>query len=254
MNMKRVFNVIAMVVAVAVSGISCMGGGGTEYEPQNTAVVSIVDGNALSGMYAIFDDNKKAYIVNESDLTVSSSTYYKGEARALIAYTDAAVEPVMGYDYAINIAQLVELKTKLVQIGGIDEDFINKYQAGVEFPYYQGGASYTRGRYLNIQFVYRCGGASMTDKHDFQLVYNPERVGSFKLGYPKTDDGYLYLEFHHNPGVDSSTHTSAENIISFYLTDEMINKDIENDYFGIKILYRDYKSTDISVLTYKFTK
>ena len=94
----------------------------------------------------------------------------------------------------------------------------------------------------------------MADKHDFKLVYNPERKGLFALGYPKNDDGYLYLEMHHNPGLDSSTHTSAENIISFYLTDEMISKNITSDYFGIKILYRDFKSADISVAELKFSK
>ena len=61
MRMKRVFGMIAVAFAVAFAGTSCMGGG-SEYEPQNTAVVSIVDGDALTGMYAIFDDNKKAYI------------------------------------------------------------------------------------------------------------------------------------------------------------------------------------------------
>lgn len=252
MRMKRVFGMIAVAFAVAFAGISCMGGG-SEYEPQNTAVVSIVDGDALTGMYAIFDDNKKAYIVNESDHTIPASSYYKGEARALIAFTEAAVAPVLGYDYAINVSQLVALKTQPVQIG-MTEDIINKYTGGLELPYYTGGLSYARNRYINVHFIYRCGGASMADKHDFKLVYNPERKGLFALGYPKNDDGYLYLEMHHNPGLDSSTHTSAENIISFYLTDEMISKNITSDYFGIKILYRDFKSADISVAEFKFSK
>lgn len=250
--MKNVLKVIVMVVAAAAFATSCLSSG-SDYEPRNTAVVSIVDGDAMVGMYAIFDDNKKAYIVNESDFTVPASSYYKGEARALIAYTDVNTEPMMGYDYVINISQLVPLKTKPVNVGYSD-DITSKYTAGIGMPYYNGGITYTRDRFLNIQYEYQCGGASMLDKHDFILVYNPEKVGPFALGYPKTDDGYLYLEFHHSYGLDTSANTSAENIISFYLTDEMIQKDITSDYFGIKILYRDYKSVDISVATYQFPK
>ncbi|MBP3290087.1 MAG: hypothetical protein J6L75_03865 [Alistipes sp.] len=250
--MKRFFSVMAMAATAMVMGVSCWSSD-SDYEPMNTAVVSIVDGDALSGMYAIFDDNKRAFIENGSDLTVSKSAYFKGEARALVAYTDVATQPMLGFDHTINVSQLVELKTVPVKMG-ITDDIIEKYTAGVELPYYSGGISYARDRFLNIQYIYRCGGASMTDKHDFQLVYNPERKGTFALGYPKNDDGYLYLELHHSVGADTSTHTSAENIISFYLTDEMINKDITNDYFGIKILYRDFKSADISVAEYKFAK
>lgn len=250
--MKNFLKVIVMVVISAAVSTSCLSSG-SEYEPRNTAVVSIVDGDAMVGMYAIFDDNKKAYIINESDFTVPASSYYKGEARALIAYTDADVQPVMGYDYAINIQQLVALKTKPVQIDW-NEDMQSKYTAGISMPYYNGGITYTRDRFLNIQYEYQCGGASMIDKHDFVMVYNPSKLGPFALGYPKTDDGYLYLEFHHSYGLDTSANTSAENIISFYLTDDMIGKNITSDFFGVKILYRDYKSADISVATYQFPK
>ena len=252
--MKRVLNVAVMLMAVVVAATSCLNKSG-DFVPYNTAVVSIVDGDAMTGLYAIFDDNKKAYIENESDLTVSTSSYYKGEARALIAYTDVAMNPIMGYDHVINVSQLVELKTKPVQIG-LTDDIASKYTAGVNIPYYNGGVTYARDRYVNVQFVYQCGGSSMADKHDFVLVYNPTRMGNFALGYPKTDDGYLYLELYHNQGTDTAINSTSENIISFYLTNDMLGEgtNITSDYFGVKILYRNYESSDLSVATYKFVK
>lgn len=253
MSMKRVISIMAMVATMAVVGTSCLSRG-SDYEPRNTAVVSIIDGDAMTGKYAIFDDNTKAYIANQTDFAVSSSAYYKGEARALIAYADLATEPIMGYDCAINVVQLVELKTKSLKTDDIDDEFINKYTAAVELPYYQGGVTYARNKYVNLQFIFRCGGQSMADKHDFQLVYNPEHKGAFALAYPTTDDGYLYLELHHNMGGDTSAFAEAETVCCFYMDDETIGKDIMNDYFGLKILYRDFKSGDIAVAEYKFGK
>jgi hypothetical protein len=47
--------------------------------------------------------------------------------------------------------------------------------------------------------------------------------------------------------VTSGSVSLGESILSFYLTDEMINRDIDKDFYGVRVLYRgrDESSSNI---------
>lgn len=248
--MKRFFTVAALLSAVALMMTSCLYG--TSSTTTNSALASIVDGDALTGSYVMFDNGVKATIVKGENLVgnIPASAYYPdkatGEARAVIHF----VQKTSSDD---NFVSSLELKGVIpIQIIPAEPKYNQEVADGYKSWLTGYGLTYTRDRYLNIQFTYPSSGGTYESEHDFVLMYNPEKQGYFQELY--TTDSYLYLELYHDGGLDPAAHVTSgsvslgESILSFYLTDEMINRDIDKDFYGVRVLYRGRDETSSNIV------
>lgn len=250
--MRKFFTICTMLVAVATISTSCLWSDDDEYK--STALVSVVDGDAALGQYVIFESGQKALVAKGENLigNIPASAYYPdkatGEARALIYYTSEVVNDIF-FDGKVMIEALKPVNIKLTHMS-LPEGMSEEYNDDVLLTY--SGITYSRGRYVNLQFLYPSSGSTYESQHKFALVYNVNRTGFFAPSYPKNDDGYLYLELYHNSGNDAGKSSYSETIISFYLDDLMIGRLIPTEYRGIKILYRDNGNARIA--EYKFSE
>lgn len=249
--MRRVFNICAILVAVATISTSCLWSNDDEYK--STALVSVVDGDATLGQYVIFESGQKAVISKGENLigNIPASAYYPdkatGEARALIYYTSEAVNDAI-FAGKVEIDALKPVDIKLTNMS-LPEGMSDEYNDDILLTY--SGITYSRNKYVNLQFIYPSSGTTYESQHKFELVYNINRTGFFASLYPQNDDGYLYLELYHDSGNDAGKSTYSENIISFYLDDLMIGRHIPTEYLGLKILYRD--NGNARMVEYKFS-
>ncbi len=238
--MKRVFAICAMLVGVAAIATSCLWSDDDVYK--STALVSVVDGDATTGPYVIFESGQRA-IVEKGDKLVSNipaSAYYpnkeNGEARAVIYYSSEALENDLLFAGKVNIEALKPVNIKLANMS-LPEGMSEEYNDHVLIS--NTGITYSRNRYVNLQFLFPTSGLSFDSQHKFELVYNPSRTGFFASAYPEREDSFLYLELYHDAGNDPGRLNYSENIISFYLDDLMIGRHIPTEYMGIRILYRN---------------
>lgn len=241
--MKRFFALAAAILAVATFNISCEGvKNAVEYK---TELASLVDGTPESGnFYVIFDNETKAYVTNASQITIPSSAYTDGEARARITYSEDGAK--QGFDKAIKLASYVPVFTDLPY---------KKLQSDIDFNSHKTyfdilNATYAR-NYINVSVGYMYSSNPLM--HDFYLVYNAEpdkeENGLFKGHY--FNDGYLYLELYHNINGEPEIEW-YENIISYKFDPASLGINID-DYIGIKILYRSFKDQNaIRDYTIKF--
>ncbi len=229
--MKRFLIVFAALSAVAFT--SCLNSS-DDFIGDNWALVSVVDGDPLTGQYLIFDDGKRVSVASGMQFleNVPASKYYpskaNGEARAEVLYR-VNKNTTIGFDATVNVTSLSAIDVKRVDTS-MPAD-IDEFDANVEAIY---GVSYAREKWLNIFVDFLCGGQNKLQNHKFYLVYNPERTGFFAPAYK--DDSYLYLELYHDDASDTTPYRGGK-YVSFYLTDELISQDISL-YSGIKILYR----------------
>lgn len=231
--MKRIIVMLVAVCAVAVAATACLNSSddfvGSEY-----ALVSVVDGDASTGEYLIFDDGRRVSIASGIQFVegIPASKYYPsketGEARAEISYRTNKTTAI-GFDKTINITALSAIDIKRVD-DGLPTD-IDTYDANVSAIY---GVSYAREKYLNIFMEFDCSGQNALARHLFKLVYNPEKTGFYSTAY--TNDNYLYLELYHDDDNDTVAYRGGK-YVSFYITDELLSLDISS-FRGIKILYR----------------
>ena len=251
--MRRVFNLCAMLVAVATMATSCFWSGNDEYK--STALVSVVDGDATLGQYVIFESGQKGLVTKGETLIgdIPTTAYYPdkatGEARALIYYSSELIQGDIFFDGKVQIEALKPVDIKLTHMM-MPEGNMEQYNDNVTV--YSTGVTYTRGKYLNLQFVYPSGGATYDSQHKFELVYNPSKSGFYASAYPEVDNGYLYVELYHDAGNDGGKVGLSERVISFYLDDLMIGRHIETEYHGIRVLYRDNDSP--RMVEFKFNK
>lgn len=241
--MKRFLIVMAAFGAVALS--SCLNSSddfiGSEY-----GLVSVVDGDAASGQYLIFDNGQRVSVSSGIQFleNIPASMYYPskatGEARAEVQYR-VNKSTLVGFDATVNVVGLNPIEAKRVATTmPLD---IEDYDANINSIV---AVSYARQKWFNIFPEIRCSGQGALQRHKFHLVYNPEKTGFFAPAYK--EDGYLYLELHHDDDGDTAT-LGGGKWLSFNLTDELLSENI-NAYLGIKILYR--KDGAPEVQEYKF--
>lgn len=250
--MKRLFRICVMMVGVALTATSCLWSNDDDYK--STALVSVVDGDASLGQYVVFESGQKALITKGENLigNIPASAYYPdkatGEARAVIYYTAEAVNDAI-FDGQVKIEALKPVDIQLTKMS-LPEGVAEVYNDDIMMN--ASGITYSRNKYVNLQFFYPSSGSTYDSQHKFELVYNPSKEGFFASSYPANDDGYLYLELYHDSGNDAGKISYSENIISFYLDDLMIGRHIPTEYMGIKILYMENGNT--RKLEYKFAK
>lgn len=242
--MKRFLIMLSAISAVAFT--SCLNSSddfiGNEY-----ALVSVVDGDAITGQYLIFDDGKRVSVASGMQFleNVPASKYYPsketGEARAEVQYR-VNKSTLVGFDATVNVVALNALDIKRVDTTMPSD--IEDYDANVNSIV---GVSYAREKWLNIFPEIRCSGQGALQRHKFYLVYNPEKTGFFAPAYK--DDGFLYLELHHDDDNDTATFSGGK-WVSFYLTDELLSQDI-SAYTGIKILYRKDGAPEVQEFKFK---
>lgn len=241
--MKRFLVILATFGAVAFT--SCLNSS-DDFVGNNFALVSVVDGDAFTGQYLIFDDGQRVSVASGMEFleNVPASKYYpskeNGEARAEVAYR-VNKNTLLGFDATVNVQSLSVIDAKRVDT--VMPSDIEDYDADIKNIL---GATYAREKWINIFPEFACSGQGAIARHKFYLVRNTERTGFFAPAYK--DDSYLYLELYHDDDNDTMTYSGGK-WISFYLTDELLGEDISL-YSGIKILYR--KDGAPEVMEFKF--
>lgn len=256
--MKRFLSVAVALSAVAFVMTSCLYGADTG--SSNSALVSIVDGDAITGSYVIFDNGDTGYIAKGDKLvsSIPSSAYYPdkstGEARAVIHFKQVT-SATGDYSTSLELERLIPVYIKQPNMA-YDSEIAAKATSWLSGY----GITYTRDKYLNLQFTYPTSSTTYDSEHNFVLMYNPERQGYFSTAY--NDDRFLYFELYHDAGLDpagSVNNTSvgvAERIITFYLPNDIFGDPLKSKYYGIRVLYRglDLTSSNITprVLEWQF--
>ena len=250
--MKRCFYIFAMMILSAFVATSCFGS--RDDKAVSTALVGVVTGDESLGAYVVFENGQLGVITEGADLLnkIPDSAYFPdkatGEARAWIYYTAELINDLV-FDGKVELEALYPIEIQLADMrlpANVDKDYKDDITVSTS------NINYTRNRYVNLQLFYKSADPSFDPEHKFKLVYNADRTGFFAESYPKSDDGYLYLELYHDAGSDVGGPKHTERVISFYLDDLMIGRHISSEYKGIKIFHRS--GGEARVVEYQFAK
>lgn len=240
-NMRKFLTMAAIAVAVFFSATSCLVND-NDVVVRNFRLISLIDGDATTGLYGIFDDGTTVYITNSNSIPAIPAEYFhKGEARALIDY-EVESHKVAGYDHTIRINGYECIRTSDIY-NGLDEHIPSEYNEGLEI--YE--MSYTRNN-ITFNFIYRT--SNFSDKiaqHDFIMVYNTSETheGPHKDAYQ--DDGFLYLELYHDIKDDLEQYDNLTKR-NFKLDADLLGINLL-DYRGIKIIHKTLNDRQSKVVT-----
>lgn len=225
--MKKLFTIALISAAAIIAGTSC---NPKSSEKMYTSLVSLVEGSYMTGnFYVVFDSGETAFVTNTSQITFKPTL--DGEARAIIAYTVEEGQTKTGFDSVITISAVYGISADPVRdIYDHKLGEISNYKANIEVM-----DGYYARNYVNLQIHFKWG-ATNNSEHYIALVHNTKEnhEGAFQSLYG--DDGYLYLELHHNSNNDPEINEYVS-YVSYKVKPELLNVSMEN-YVGIKILYK----------------
>lgn len=236
--MKKLFTIAMIIVAVAVTAISC--------NKKNTdkiyvGLVTLVEGSWASGnFYVRYDNGKTAYVTNSGYFTFKPDSDLDREARALIYYV-IEDQPTSGYDQAITITAM-----QGVPASPVYDIYDHKFEDPANYPdEIDVIDGYFAQDYISMQVQFKWSGSNSAD-HVVALVHNskPDHEGEFQSLYE--DDGYLHLEMYHNANNDTKVR-DYQGYLSYKVKPETLRISLD-DYVGIKLLY---KSASGKLATYK---
>ncbi len=235
--MKKLFTIAMISAAAIIAGSSCTP---QSNEKMYSSLVSMVEGSYMTGnFYVVFDNGETAFVTNTSAITFKPTI--DNEARAIIYYTIEEDQTKTGFDSVITISAVYGVSVDPVRdIYDHKLGEISDYKAEIDIM-----EGYYARNFVNLQIHFQWG-ATNNSEHSIALVYNSKEnhEGVFQPFYE--DDGYLYLELHHNSNNDPETNEYVS-YVSYKVKPEQINVSLE-DYVGIKILY---KALDGNIRTYK---
>jgi hypothetical protein len=210
-------------------------------------------GDESLGAYVVFENGQLGVITEGADLLnkIPDSAYFPdkatGEARAWIYYTAELINDLV-FDGKVELEALYPIEIQLADMrlpADVDKDYKDDITVSTS------NINYTRNRYVNLQLFYKSADPSFDPEHKFKLVYNADRTGFFAESYPKSDDGYLYLELYHDANDDTKkVEYSIYHCYKLTTTDANVDIDIE-DYKGIKILYKSLSDNNLTVFPVK---
>lgn len=227
--MRKLLTMAATLAAVVFTATSCLVSSDDAVQ-QNWRLISIVDGDATTGLYGIFDDGSLVCIDNNEEIIIPTEYFHKGEARAMVNFEVANVM-TPGYDHTIIVKGLECIKTIDIY-NGLEDYIATDYAEGLGVL----EATFAR-NYITFNIHYRS--TALEDKikgHDFLLVHNtnPNYEGPHQAAYQR--DGFLYLELYHDTNNDVEQY---DNIIKrCYLFDPTLLGVDMLSCRGIKIIYK----------------
>ncbi len=234
--MKKLLTITMISIVALFAGTSC---NTKSTDKIYTSLVSLVEGSWSTGnFYVVFDDGKTAYVTNATNMTFKPTI--DNEARAIIYYS-IEDQTATGFDSVITISAVYGVSVDPVRsIYDHELGEIEKFTAEIDVV-----EGYYARNYVNLQIKFLWGQTNNSE-HSVALVYNSKEghEGAFQSLYQ--DDGYLYLELHHNSNNDPEMY-EYNTYVSYKIKPEQINIYME-DYVGVKILY---KSLDGNNSVYK---
>ena len=213
-----------------------------DYQETLSAIVTVVDGSYDVSYSIRFGDGKTAYVQRggyfltglwKKFYSDGSLRYFAfGEDGWVITLVDAGTVPTI-------IAKASDrLDTAL-------ESYVDKVT--IEEP------SFSDNKYLTMLLSFM-GNKPDVNTHKFMLVYNKnvDKSGMFQDSYPKSDDGYLWLELYHYRGTD--VEVEPYYIYNcFKISPKQLGTKEFSEYKGIKILHKPIgKTNNTEILTIKF--
>lgn len=236
--MRKFLAMAATLAAVMFTTTSCLVND-NDVVQQNWRLISIIDGDATTGIYGIFDDGSTVCIENNEEFIIPSEYFHKGEARAMINYEVSTVKQP-GYDHTVKVKALECIRT-LDIYNGLDEDVVADYIEGIRIH----EATFAR-NYITLNLHYRSSANDDRIKaHDFILVYNPTQQGPHQDAYQR--DGFLYLELYHDTNNDVEQY---DNLVKrCYLFDANLLGIDMLSCRGIKIIYKSLVDGNSKVVT-----
>ncbi|MBQ1227698.1 MAG: NigD-like N-terminal domain-containing protein [Alistipes sp.] len=242
--MKRLLTIILAMLSTMFVSTSC----NDDYQETLSAIVTVVDGSYDVSYSIRFGDGKTAYVTNTSKYNFSFPAELEGEQRAIIYYyIEDEVKP--GYDYVITLVDAGTVPTIIAKASDRLDTALESYvdKVTIEEP------SFTDNKYLTMLLSFM-GNKPDVNTHKFMLVYNKnvDKSGMFQDSYPKSDDGYLWLELYHYRGTD--VEVEPYYIYNcFKISPKQLGTKEFSEYKGIKILHKPIgKTNNTEILTIKF--
>ncbi len=244
--MKKFFTIILTVLSALMVGTSC----NDDYKAVHSAIVTVIDGSWDISYSVRFGDGKTAYVKNTSSYKFSFPTELEGEQRAIIYY-QIEDEVMPNFDYVITIVDAGTIPTSLVKKLSEVSDVLESYVDKISIE----EASFSDNKYITMLVSFMAGNPDLT-KHKFSIVYNdkPNKEGVFQASYPKSDDGYLWLELYHDRNKDTELGL-YNNYSCFKINSKELGVKEFIEYKGIKILHKDVSNVNaVEIYTIDFKK
>lgn len=238
--MKKLLTIILAMLSTMFVSTSC----NDDFQETLSAMVTVVDGSYDVSYSIRFGDGKTAYVTNTSKFNFSFPAELDGEQRAIIYYyLEDEVKP--GYDHVITLVDAGTVPTVIAKPSDRIDVALDAYvdKVSIQDP------SFTDNKYITMLLSFM-GNKPDVNTHKFALVYNNnvDKSGVFQHSYPKSDDGYLWLELYHYKGTD----VEAEPYYlynSFKVTPKQLGVKEFSEYKGIKILHKPIGKVDVTEIT-----